>query len=114
MDVDIELDTVTREVTVPAELAAALQREPGAGQAFDTLSTGRRRARPPIETAKAGATGLRRIAKVLDALRGHEAPWPLGDSGRRTLDESRVADGRRWSTQHGSGRNHDQTRTMLS
>ncbi|MDT7556030.1 MAG: hypothetical protein QOC67_1096 [Pseudonocardiales bacterium] len=72
VDVDIELDTAPREVTVPAELAAALEREPGARQAFDALSTSRRREHArQVETAKAEATRQRRIAKVLDELRGH-------------------------------------------
>jgi hypothetical protein len=72
VDVDIELDTAPREVAVPAELAAALEREPGARQAFDALSTSRRREHArQVETAKAEATRQRRIAKVLDELRGH-------------------------------------------
>jgi Bacteriocin-protection, YdeI or OmpD-Associated/Domain of unknown function (DUF1905) len=72
VDVDIELDTAPREVTVPAELAAALEREPGARQAFDALSTSRRREHArQVETAKAEATRQRRIAKVLDEVRGH-------------------------------------------
>jgi hypothetical protein len=72
VDVDIELDTAPREVTVPAELAAALERERGARQAFDALSTSRRREHArQVETAKAEATRQRRIAKVLDELRGH-------------------------------------------
>jgi hypothetical protein len=72
VDVDIELDTAPREVTVPAELAAALEREPGARQAFDALATSRRREHArQVETAKTEATRQRRIAKVLDELRGH-------------------------------------------
>jgi Bacteriocin-protection, YdeI or OmpD-Associated/Domain of unknown function (DUF1905) len=72
VDVDIELDTAPREVTVPAELVAALEREPGARQAFDALSTSRRREHArQVETAKAEATRQRRIAKVLGELRGH-------------------------------------------
>ncbi|MDT7670004.1 MAG: hypothetical protein QOC74_2787 [Pseudonocardiales bacterium] len=72
VDVDIELDTAPREVTVPAELAAALEREPGARQAFDALATSRRREHArQVETAQAEATRQRRIAKVLDELRGH-------------------------------------------
>jgi hypothetical protein len=72
VDVDIELDTAPREVTVPAELAAALEREPGARQAFDALSTSRRREHArQVGTAKAEATRQRRLAKVLDELRGH-------------------------------------------
>jgi hypothetical protein len=72
VDVEIELDTAPREVTVPAELADALEREPGVRRAFDALSTSRRREHArQVETAKAEATRQRRIAKVLDELRGH-------------------------------------------
>ncbi|HEX3264162.1 MAG TPA: YdeI/OmpD-associated family protein [Candidatus Limnocylindrales bacterium] len=38
VDVDLELDTAPREVTVPPELAAALDAEPAARAAFDRLS----------------------------------------------------------------------------
>src|ERR1700742_1116124 len=43
VDVDIELDTAPREVTVPAELAAALERDPDARHAFNALSYTRRK-----------------------------------------------------------------------
>ena len=38
VDVDLELDTAPREVTVPPELAAALDAEPAARATFDRLS----------------------------------------------------------------------------
>ena len=38
VDVDLELDTAPREVTVPPELAAALDAEPAARATFDHLS----------------------------------------------------------------------------
>ena len=71
VDVDIELDTAPREVTVPAELASALERDPAARHAFDALSYTRRKEHArQVESAKAEATRQRRIAKVLDELRG--------------------------------------------
>ncbi len=39
VDVDLELDTAPREVTVPDDLAAALEAEPAARATFDGLST---------------------------------------------------------------------------
>ncbi|HUQ44327.1 MAG TPA: YdeI/OmpD-associated family protein [Candidatus Limnocylindria bacterium] len=38
VDVDLELDTAPREVTVPPEFAAALEAEPAARATFDKLS----------------------------------------------------------------------------
>jgi hypothetical protein len=71
VDVDIELDTTPREVTVPAELAAALERDPAARLAFDALSYTRRKEHArQVESAKADATRQRRIDKVLDELHG--------------------------------------------
>jgi len=68
--VDIELDTEPREVTVPADLAAALAGQSGAGEAFGALSYTRRKEHVrQVEAAKAEATRERRIAKVLDSLR---------------------------------------------
>jgi len=69
--VDLELDTVPREVTVPAELAAALEQDPAARRAFEALSYSRRKEHArQVESAKAEATRQRRIAKVLEELRG--------------------------------------------
>lgn len=69
VDVDIELDTEPRQVTVPADLAAALAGRSGAGEAFQALSYSRRKEHVrQVETAKAAATRERRIAKVLDSL----------------------------------------------
>lgn len=71
VEVDIELDTAPREVTVPAELAAALEQDPAARRAFEALSYSRRKEHArQVESAKAEATRQRRIAKVLDELRG--------------------------------------------
>ena len=38
VDVDIDLDTAPREVSVPADFAAALEAEPAARRTFDGLS----------------------------------------------------------------------------
>ena len=68
--VDIELDTAPREVTVPADFAAALRRVPAAERNFDQLSySNRQRHVLSIEQAKTAETRQRRIAKAVDALR---------------------------------------------
>src|SRR6476661_2903221 len=69
LDVDIELDTAPREVTVPADLAAALDACPGARQAFDALSYSTRSGHAQsVEGAKTEATRERRIAKIVEGL----------------------------------------------
>jgi bifunctional DNA-binding transcriptional regulator/antitoxin component of YhaV-PrlF toxin-antitoxin module len=71
LDVEIELDTAPREVTVPLELAEALARHPAAKDAFDKLSyTNRKRHAVAIESAKTAETRERRITKALDELGG--------------------------------------------
>ena len=70
VEVDIELDTEPREVTVPPDFAAALDRDADAGRAFDSLSySNKRRFVLPIEEAKTAETRQRRIAKAVDTLR---------------------------------------------
>lgn len=70
IDVDIELDTRPREVTVPADFAAALDAEPRARETFDGLSFSNRSWHVlSIEGAKTDETRQRRIAKSVDALR---------------------------------------------
>lgn len=69
VDVDIELDTEPREVTVPADLAAALDRRPEARRRFDALSnSNKQRHVLPIEAAKTPETRQRRIAKTVSDL----------------------------------------------
>lgn len=64
LEVEMELDTAPREVTVPADLAEALDREPEARAYFDGLSySNRLRHVLAIEGAKAADTRQRRIAK---------------------------------------------------
>ena len=70
VDVDIELDTAPREVSVPADLAAALDAEPAARRTFDGLSYSNRSWHVlQVEGAKTDETRQRRIARSVDTLR---------------------------------------------
>lgn len=70
VDVDVEVDTAPREVTVPEDLAAALATEPEARAFFDELSySNKRRVVMPIEDAKTDETRQRRVAKSVEKLR---------------------------------------------
>jgi len=70
VEVELELDTAPREVTVPPDLAAALKREPEAERFFDGLSYSRKqRIVLSVENAKAAETRQRRIAKSVQDLR---------------------------------------------
>jgi hypothetical protein len=70
VDVDIELDTAPREVSVPADLAAALDGEPNARRTFDGLSYSNKSWHVlQIEGAKTDETRQRRIARSIEALR---------------------------------------------
>jgi antitoxin component of MazEF toxin-antitoxin module len=70
VEVEIELDVAPRTVDVPADLAAALDAEPSVRSRFDGLPfTQRKEHVRSVEEAKAEATRLRRIDKVLTALR---------------------------------------------
>jgi hypothetical protein len=69
VEVEIELDTAPRELTIPAELANALAQHPAAQEAFEKLSyTNRKRHVLAVESAKTDETRQRRIAKALDEL----------------------------------------------
>src|SRR3954452_20887797 len=69
VDVDIELDTQPREVSVPPDLAAALDAEPAARRTFDGLSYSNRSWHAlSVEGAKSDDTRQRRIAKSVEAL----------------------------------------------
>lgn len=66
VDVTLELDTAPREVTVPDDLAAALDAHPGARARFDALSfSNRQRHVVAVEGAKAPETRARRVEKVV-------------------------------------------------
>ena len=66
VDIDIEVDTEPREVTVPQDLGNALDTDPQARAFFDGLSySNRLRHVLSIEGAKTAGTRLRRIVKVV-------------------------------------------------
>jgi hypothetical protein len=68
VEVDVELDTSPRDVTVPADLAQAMDLD--TRQFFDSLSYSRKqRFVLPIEKAKTHETRQRHIDKALIALR---------------------------------------------
>jgi uncharacterized protein YdeI (YjbR/CyaY-like superfamily) len=70
VDVEIELDTEPREVTVPDDFAQALDREAAAKRFFDGLSFSQKQWFVlGIEDAKTAATRERRIGKAVDRLR---------------------------------------------
>ena len=70
VDVEVALDTEPREVAVPEDLAAALESDAAAREAFERLSySHRRRHVMAIEDAKTPATRQRRVAKALEMLR---------------------------------------------
>ncbi|MFS0701402.1 YdeI/OmpD-associated family protein [Cellulomonas sp. 179-A 4D5 NHS] len=69
VDVTLELDTAPREVTVPDDLAAALDAQPGSRARFDALSfSNQQRHVLAVEGAKAPETRARRVEKVVAAL----------------------------------------------
>jgi hypothetical protein len=69
-DVDIELDTAPREVTVPLDFAAILDNDADAKRFFDGLSySNKRRFVTQIEEAKTAETRQRRIEKAISMLR---------------------------------------------
>jgi hypothetical protein len=70
VDVEIELDTAPREISVPADLAAALDAEPDARRTFDGLSNSNKSWHVyQVNGAKTDETRQRRIAKSVAALR---------------------------------------------
>lgn len=70
VEVTLEVDTAPREVTVPADFAAALEADPTAKGAFDKMSySNRLRHVLSVEGAKTEETRLRRIEKSVAALR---------------------------------------------
>jgi Domain of unknown function (DUF1905)/Bacteriocin-protection, YdeI or OmpD-Associated len=69
VEVDIELDTEPRQVTVPADFADALDREPAARQYFDSMPYSHKlRHVLAIEEAKTAETRQRRVAKAISML----------------------------------------------
>jgi Domain of unknown function (DUF1905)/Bacteriocin-protection, YdeI or OmpD-Associated len=69
VDVDVELDTAPREVSVPPELSKALARNPKLKKFFDQLSYSKKRLHTvPIESAKTEETRQRNLDKAIAAL----------------------------------------------
>lgn len=69
VDVDIELDTAPREVSVPDDFAAALDASPRARATFDGLSYSNRSWHVlQVTGAKTDETRQRRVAKSVDML----------------------------------------------
>ena len=69
IEIGLQVDTEPREVTVPADLAAALDREPDARRCFDQLSYSNQRWHVlSIEGAKTDTTRQRRIDKSVALL----------------------------------------------
>jgi Domain of unknown function (DUF1905)/Bacteriocin-protection, YdeI or OmpD-Associated len=70
VDIEVELDTEPREVTVPPDFRDALDRDADARRFFDGLSkSSRQRVVLSIEGAKTAETRLRRITKAIGDLR---------------------------------------------
>lgn len=70
VDVELQLDTKPREITVPRQLADRLETEPEAKTFFDTLSYSKKqRLILPIHDAKTEPTRNRNIEKAMEKLR---------------------------------------------
>ena len=70
VEVDLELDSAPREVSVPPELVAALDAEPAARATFDGLSYSNKSWHVlQVTGAKSEETRQRRIARSVDALK---------------------------------------------
>ena len=70
VDVEIELDTAPREVSVPDDFAAALDAEPKARATFDALSYSNKSWHVlQVTGARTDETRQRRIGKSVDVLR---------------------------------------------
>jgi len=70
VEIEIELDTAPRVVSVPAEFAETLARDPAAGRAFEVLSYSKKRLLvDPIANAKTAETRDRNLAKAISSLR---------------------------------------------
>jgi hypothetical protein len=69
-EVIIELDETTREVDVPADLAAALAADPQAAASFERMAyTHRKEYCRWIDDAKRAETRLRRVAQAVEMIR---------------------------------------------
>jgi hypothetical protein len=69
IEVELTLDTASRAVEPPADLAAALDASPGTRAAFDALSPSKQKAHVvSVESAKTDETRQRRVTAVVAAL----------------------------------------------
>ena len=69
LEVDVELDTEPRVVEVPADLAAALDADPGARSRFDAMSYSHQLQHVlAVDAAKTAPTRERRVAAVVTAM----------------------------------------------
>jgi hypothetical protein len=69
IEVDLELDTAPREIEIPPDFAAALDKDPEAKRFFDGLSySNKRRLTLSIDDAKTAETRQRRIEKSVSQL----------------------------------------------
>ena len=70
LDVEIELDTAPREVTIPDDFASALRADPAAQRAYQGLSySAKQRLVLPIGQAKTSETRERRLTAAMETLR---------------------------------------------
>jgi Bacteriocin-protection, YdeI or OmpD-Associated/Domain of unknown function (DUF1905) len=70
VDIDLELDTEIREVSMPPDFAAALNRDSQAKRFFETLTySNKRRLVIAIEAVKSPEVRERRIGKTVEQLR---------------------------------------------
>lgn len=70
LDVNVELDTQPREISVPEDFMKALEKDAAAKHTFDGLSySNKRRYTLSIEDAKTPETRQRRIEKAISELR---------------------------------------------
>lgn len=70
VDVEMELDTAPREVTVPPQLAAELAGDAAAKRAYEALSYSKKRLIvDPVANAKTDETRDRNVAKAMASLR---------------------------------------------
>ena len=73
VDVRVELDSAPREVDVPAALTGALEHDPAAKEAFESLAfTHRKEFARWVAEAKREETRDRRVAKALEMLHARE------------------------------------------